>query len=163
LARADTASQAPPSLESMDLADAVRQACSDMEVMATRADVQLAAQIPGTCPFRGDPELIRRLLVILLDNAIKYTPGGGRVSVDFGLNERFASISIWDTGEGIPEEDLPRIFDRFYRTSKDRSRQTGGAGLGLAIARSIVDRHAGEITMESQLGAGSNVFVRFPL
>lgn len=162
LARADDGAPGA-ALESMDLADTMRQACSDMEVMAAHAGVSITSTLPAACPYRGDPDAIRRLIAILLDNAIKYTPEAGSISTNLEIASSIAVISIRDTGVGIPAEDLPRIFDRFYRTSKDRSRQTGGAGLGLAIARSIVGAHGGEITMESEPGSGSTVRLRLPL
>ena len=115
------------------------------------------------CPYHGDPEAIAALISILLDNAIKYTPRAGDIRANLETDDCVAVISIRDTGVGVSAEDLPRIFDRFYRTSKDRSRQTGGAGLGLSIAQSIVSRHGGEISMESKPYAGSVVRVRLPL
>ena len=111
----------------------------------------------------GDTDRLRELLVILLDNAIRYTPAGGeiRVGLTHGPGPEVA-LSVADTGIGIAPEDLPHIFERFYRADKARSRATGGTGLGLAIARWIVEAHGGRIEVESHLGQGSRFTVRLP-
>lgn len=115
-------------------------------------------------PVMGDADRLRELLVILLDNAIRYTPAGGEIRV--GLRHtpgQEVALSVADTGIGIAPEDLPHIFERFYRADKARSRATGGTGLGLAIARWIVEAHGGRIEVESQLGRGSRFTVRLPV
>ena len=161
LARADNHT-AVAAFEPVDLAAIVFHSCEEMKVIADEAGVDLISDLPEVCSLRGDPESLQRLILILLDNAIKYTPREGTIRVGIELDETHALVSVRDTGVGIPAEDLPKIFDRFYRTSKDRSRQTGGAGLGLAIARSIVEPHAGDITIESEVGKGTMVRVRLP-
>jgi signal transduction histidine kinase len=119
----------------------------------------------------GDPEAIRRLLLVLLDNAIKYTGAGGEVAVSMRIEEDFekescgkrsAIVEVRDTGNGIGAEDLPRIFDRFYRISADRSRKSGGAGLGLSIAKWLASQHGGDIVAESAAGKGSIFRVTLP-
>ena len=166
LARADDRSPEMVT-EVMDLAYAIREASSDMEVMARRRDLTLEARIPASCRILGDYEAIRRLISILLDNAIKFTPSGGDILVTLEIDDSFgrktAVIRVRDTGVGISSDDLPRVFDRFYRTSKDRSRETGGAGLGLSIAQSIVTRHGGEIFAESAVGKGTTFQVQLPV
>ncbi|HEY8498430.1 MAG TPA: HAMP domain-containing sensor histidine kinase, partial [Limnochordales bacterium] len=115
-------------------------------------------------PVMGDADRLRELLVILLDNAIRYTPAGGEIRV--GLRHtpgQEVALSVADTGIGIAPEDLPHIFERFYRADKARSRATGGTGLGLAIARWIVEAHGGRIEVESQPGRGSRFTVRLPV
>jgi len=99
----------------------------------------------------------------LLDNAIKYTPTGGHVSVRVGHDGHAAVLQVEDTGPGIAPEHLPRIFDRFYRADKARSRAAGGTGLGLTIAKLLVDAHGGELSLYSQLGHGTTASVRLPL
>ncbi|NJR47986.1 MAG: cell wall metabolism sensor histidine kinase WalK [Hyellaceae cyanobacterium CSU_1_1] len=89
------------------------------------------------------------------NNAYKYTPAGGKVGLTLSLKSRQGIISIEDNGIGIPPDDLPRIFDRFYRVDIARSRETGGFGLGLAIAKQIIQAHNGQITVESSLGKGT--------
>jgi len=103
----------------------------------------------------GDPELLRQVFDNLLDNAIKYTPRGGQVSVHAVVKHEQILIEVRDTGEGIPSEALPRVFDRFFRADPSRSRRTGGTGLGLSIAKSIVESHGGSIDVQSTLDAGS--------
>jgi heavy metal sensor kinase len=110
-----------------------------------------------------DPMAIRRLLLILLDNAIKFTPSGGHVDISLNCSEGAASITVRDSGIGVEAQDIPRLFDRFYRGEKSRSRKYGGTGLGLAMAKWIVDLHGGAITVESQVNCGSRFAVRLPL
>ncbi|TVY09696.1 sensor histidine kinase [Paenibacillus cremeus] len=111
-----------------------------------------------------DQERIRQLLVILLDNAIKYTPEGGAVSLALEQDDAAGGcrIAVEDTGIGIPSEQKQHIFERFFRSDKARSRQEGGAGLGLSIAKWIVDAHGGKISVESELGKGSRFTVELP-
>jgi signal transduction histidine kinase len=106
---------------------------------------------------------LRRALLILLDNAVKYTPKDGSIRMDLQTNDRFAVVSVMDTGIGIAKTDLPHIFDRFWRADKARSREEGGAGLGLSIAKWIIEMHGGSIQVKSELGKGSTVDVRVPL
>ena len=106
---------------------------------------------------------MRQLFLNILDNAIRYTPSGGNVSSSLERKNGNALVSITDTGVGIPAEELPFIFDRFYRVDKARSRADGGLGLGLAIASSIARLHGGQIEVESQVGKGSTFRVLLPL
>jgi two-component system phosphate regulon sensor histidine kinase PhoR len=105
----------------------------------------------------GDPKLLRQVSVNLVDNAIKYNKEGGRVWVDGVVEGGTACISVNDTGFGIPSDHLDRIFERFYRVDKGRSRQQGGTGLGLSIVKHIIDRHEGKIWAESEFGEGSSI------
>jgi len=166
LARADSGADSII-LKPVDLAEAVREACAEARVLAEARQVGLHIELPSDCLFLGDDHALRRLFLILLDNAIKYThPGGAtrvRMAIDDSMPGRNAIVEVRDTGVGISPEDLPHIFERFYRASKDRSRTTGGVGLGLSIAQWIVARHGGEILVESAPGAGSVFHVRLPL
>jgi heavy metal sensor kinase len=110
----------------------------------------------------GEPAALGRLVGILADNAAKYTPAPGEVRVTLRVIDSTAEIEMADTGMGISADDLPRVFDRFYRADKARSRESGGAGLGLSIARWIVDRHGGRITIASEAGRGCRVRVQLP-
>jgi signal transduction histidine kinase len=103
------------------------------------------------------------LFFILIDNAIKYTPEGGSVAVRLSASDGYAVASVTDSGIGIAPEDIPRIFDRFWRADKVRSRGMGGAGLGLSIARWIVTRHQGAIDVRSSPGKGTTFTVSLPL
>jgi len=110
----------------------------------------------------GDAHRLKQMVWILIHNAIKFTPGGGEIKITLQDMDDRVYFTIKDTGIGIPEQDLPKIFDRFYRVDKARSRQDGGSGLGLAICKYIVDRHQGTIDVESKLGEGAKFKVRFP-
>lgn len=110
----------------------------------------------------GDADRLKQLFLNLMDNAIKYTPSGGTVTLSFAREGTWARVAIADTGIGIPAADLPKIFDRFYRVDKARSREKGGTGLGLAICKWIVDAHGGRIEAKSQVGKGSVFTVWLP-
>lgn len=112
---------------------------------------------------QGDPDRLKQLLMNLVDNAIKYTPSGGTVTLSLDRDSQWVRIAVQDTGTGIPAADLPRIFDRFYRVDKARSRDKGGTGLGLAIAQWIALAHAGRIEVKSEVGKGSIFTLWLPL
>ncbi len=142
------------------VADCVRAA----QVLAMQKGLRLTIDgAPRAVTVDGDDEMLKRMLLNLLDNAVKYTPPGGRISVALGSQNGEARIVVTDTGIGIPVADQPRIFDRFYRVDKARSRALGGAGLGLSIARWIVEGHAGSLSVESAVGRGSSFTVELPL
>jgi two-component system sensor histidine kinase CiaH len=126
-------------------------------------NIDIYSTVEKQIPFLGDEERIRQLLVILLDNAIKYTPEQGKITVTCRQQRNFVEIIIEDTGIGISKQDLPLIFDRFYRGDKVRSRSGGGYGLGLSIAKWIVEAHKGKVRVESQLGKGTRFILTFPL
>lgn len=112
---------------------------------------------------KGDPDLLRGMAVELVDNALRYTPAGGSVTLSLTTRGGEALFSVTDTGMGIEAEALPFIFDRFYRADRARSRQSGGTGLGLSIVRRIVEQHGGRVEVESQVGVGSRFTVYLPL
>jgi len=112
--------------------------------------------------INGDEQLIKQLLRIIMDNSIKYTESGGKISIDSRAVDDFVEITITDTGIGIAKEDLNNIFDRFYRADKSRNRESGGTGLGLSIAKWIVDSHLGEIEVESKLNQGTKIIIKLP-
>jgi signal transduction histidine kinase len=99
----------------------------------------------------------------LIDNAVRYTPSGGRVDVSVSAEDGQVVLRVADTGMGIPQRDLSRVFERFYRVDRARSRETGGTGLGLAIVRHVAENHGGEVTVQSELSAGSTFVVRLPV
>lgn len=121
------------------------------------------AQIQEGVKCVADGAMIKECLRVLCDNALKYTPEGGSVTIGLKAEEGWAYVSVTDTGVGISEEDLPHVFDRFYRAEESRSRSTGGTGLGLAIAAWIAARHAGRIDVTSRPGLGSRFTLAFPL
>jgi two-component system sensor histidine kinase SenX3 len=111
---------------------------------------------------RGDETQLTSMFTNLVDNAVKYTAPGGRVEVTGGFEDSEIVIRVSDTGIGIPEGKLPRIFERFYRVDKARSKETGGTGLGLSIVKHVAENHGGRVTVESTLGEGSTFTVYLP-
>jgi len=154
LARADAGADRL-AFANMDLAECAREACSAVRVLAEVKHLSFDTELPESCPIAGDYGALRRMFLILLDNAVKYTADGGSIRVTVRSEDGTAIVEVRDTGVGIPAEDLPHIFERFYRADKQRSRDSGGAGLGLSIAQWIALRHGGGITAESAPGAGS--------
>ncbi|MBN1675126.1 MAG: HAMP domain-containing protein [Kiritimatiellae bacterium] len=123
----------------------------------------LRSEIPAELPaIRADEDRMSQVLLNLLDNAVKYTPAGGTVTVSAESDAQFVRIRVADTGIGIPAKDLDRIFERFYRVDKARSRELGGTGLGLSIVKHIVQAHEGQVAVESTLGKGSTFSVSIP-
>ena len=133
-----------------------------MRHQAERSKVELKLECPSTLPLvQADPERIEQVMLNLIHNAIKHTPPGGSITVSGEVIDTELVIKVHDTGEGISEKDLPRIFERFYKT--DQARSSGGTGLGLAIAKHIVEAHQGRIWVESLAGQGSTFFIALPL
>ena len=150
--------------ERVSLNDAVKDCARAAQVLATRKGVRLTTENnSSSIQLSGDKELITRMILNLLDNAVKYTPTGGEISLALTRQNGNAEIVVRDTGIGIPEVDRQRIFDRFYRVDKARSRALGGAGLGLSIVRWIVELHGGQIHISSSPGRGSTFTVDLPL
>jgi heavy metal sensor kinase len=163
LARAD-AGQVALHREDIDLGGVVANAVDHVRPEAERAGVSLRLDPGKDVRVKADPDLILQLMLNLLDNAVKYTGDEkGSVAVSWRESGPFAELSVTDDGPGIPEEHLPRIFDRFYRVDKARSRADGGAGLGLSISRWIAEAHGGGIHAESAEGKGTRFTVRLPL
>ncbi len=125
--------------------------------------VKLAIRDLDQAATQGDPDRLKQLLLILVDNALKYTPPGGEVALSLNREGGLAVLKVADTGIGIAPEDLPHIFERFYRADKARARDQAGTGLGLSIAKWIVERHGGQIEVDSVPGQGSTFTVRLPL
>jgi len=150
--------------EELSLNEMVRDCVRAAQVLALRKGVRLETMndsAPLVC--NGDEELLKRMILNLLDNAVKYTPKGGEILVALARENGIARILVRDTGVGIPESDQLRVFDRFYRVDKARSRELGGAGLGLSIVRWIVEAHEGKISIDSTPGRGSEFTVELPL
>lgn len=165
LARAD-AGELPVAREALYLDDLAANAVEGVRALAERKGVALEVGEFEEAAIVGDPTLVRRLLLIVLDNAIKYTPAGGRVHLDVTTRNGRRSVVVSDTGIGIPEEQLSHVFERFYRGEPAR-REAEGAGLGLAIARWITDLHGAAIEIASGdgdglEGGGTRVTLTFP-
>jgi signal transduction histidine kinase len=160
LARAD-AGERLLRREPLFLDDIALDAAGAARVVAQQRGVALEVRDFAEAPIHADHALVRQLLMIVLDNAIKFTPTGGRVVMDVAARNGHATAVIEDSGPGIPREQLPRVFERFYRGDPSRGR-ADGAGLGLAIARWITEAHGAEIALDSEPGRGTRVTIAFP-
>jgi signal transduction histidine kinase len=162
LARADSGREVVE-WSSADMVSIVRSAVEQGEKLARNRGLSFSVQLPqAPVEIQADTDALRRALLILIDNAVKYTPAGGAVKVGLELADGLAVVSVSDTGIGIAEADIPHIFDRFWRADKARSREHGGAGLGLSIAKWIVAQHGGSIDVQSSPGEGSVFRLRIP-
>jgi signal transduction histidine kinase len=147
-----------------DVAKLVRQAVSPWQPKMAAKEISLSLDLPdGLPPVKIDWQRVNQVLHNLFENAVAYTPQGGSISVAASELDGWVEVSVADTGEGIPAEDLPNIFERFYRVDKSRARVTGGSGLGLTIARRLIEAHGGRITVESKLGKGSCFSFTLPI
>jgi signal transduction histidine kinase len=139
-----------------DISKLISDTVTNSRPKATAKGLKLAVDLPNQLPLLNiDAHWIKQVLGNLLDNAIEHTNKGGRITVTANEQDKMVSISVSDNGEGIPAEDLPLIFERFYRVDKSRARTTGGSGLGLTIAKRLVEAHGGTITATSEVGKGS--------
>lgn len=161
LARAE-AGEVPIAEAPVDIAAVATSVVEQIEPVAAARDITLTSAVSAPARVKGDAGWLGRLLLILLDNAIKFTPDGGRVSVTLTQADGFVLVAVIDSGIGITPDARPHLFERFYRGDAARGRQTEGAGLGLALARWIADRHHATITVASEPGEGSTFTVRLP-
>lgn len=148
--------------ESIDLNEMVKDCVRAAKVLAARKNLEMRLTETKQLILTGDEYLLKRMVLNLLDNAVKYTPEGGKIWVELSGRNGHAQVVVHDTGIGISEKDRPRVFDRFYRVDKARSRAQGGAGLGLSIVHWIVEAHGGTVTVESSSGKGSAFTVKLP-
>lgn len=154
--------RAPLQKRSTTLCEIIQPAVDRMRLQAERAGLTLESYCPTDLPsIQADVDRIQQVLMNLLHNAVKFTPPGGHIEVNAHQEGNQVELEIRDTGVGIPETDLPRIFERFYKA--DRARSGGGTGLGLSIARHIIEAHGGKIWAESQPGEGSSFFFTLPI
>jgi two-component system OmpR family sensor kinase/two-component system sensor histidine kinase BaeS len=145
--------------EPTDLATLTSETVASFRVQADAAGIELSAEVSADAPMLElDPARIRQVLENLIANALRYTPRGGTVRVEYSCNATHVTVSVSDTGAGIPPDDLPHIFERFYK-----ARDSRGAGLGLAIAKNLIAAHAGEMFAQSELGKGTTIRFRLPL
>jgi heavy metal sensor kinase len=159
LARAD-AGHVQLRVEELYLNDLLAECCRSVQPLAAGSDIELTCSATEDVPFCGDEELLRRMVVNLLDNAIRYTPAGGKVSANLEAIGSDIRIRVADTGVGIPAEASKHVFERFFRADQARSRQNGGFGLGLAIVKWIAESHHGAVELTSQPGSGTTFTVR---
>jgi two-component system phosphate regulon sensor histidine kinase PhoR len=151
-----------PTMEHVRLDRIVTEEIHRLRQQAAEGGVELEVEA-GPVSVRGSSKDLALLVRNLLENAVRYSPEGGRVTVMLSKNSEHVVLAVEDTGIGIPSRDLPRIFERFYRVDRARSRETGGTGLGLSIARHVVEQHGGWIQAQSELGGGSEFTVTLPL
>lgn len=155
LARGDSGRETVE-FKSIDLNPLLRDLIEQAAPVAAAKDLRLALHLETSALMvKGEEAKLQQLLLILLDNAIKYTPSGGSVSVEASEDDKHVSVTFTDTGVGIGADDLPRVFERFWRADKVRSRDAGGTGLGLAIAKQIASEHGATLSVESEVGRGS--------
>jgi signal transduction histidine kinase len=163
LSLADTG-RLPVQLGAVRAQDQIAAIVESMRPRAEELGISLAISAPDALPeIEADERRLRQVIVNLAQNALAYTPAGGRISILAGPVDGMLEITVADTGSGISAEDQERIFERFYRVDPARARSTGGAGLGLTIARELVYAMHGQIGVNSHLGAGSRFWVRLPL
>lgn len=162
LARAETGQQSLRKQE-LYLDDLVTTCCRSAQSLARAKDIQLMCSVDEDMSFHGDEELLKRMALNLVQNAIHYTPSGGSVSVELTRHDGFGCLTVSDNGIGIPAESVDRVFDRFYRVGEARTRADGGSGLGLSIVKLTAESHGGSVAVTSQLGEGSTFTVRLPL
>ena len=162
LARSDAGSE-QLNIQDVDVAALLAELGQDLEALAQEKDLTLSFGPMDGLTVRGDRVRLRQLFMNILDNALRYTPGGGTIAGSVVRRDGQAVVSVTDTGIGIPEEHLPFIFDRFYRVDKARTNREGGTGLGLSIATSIARMHGGTIEVESAVGTGTTFRILLPL
>ncbi|VEP18618.1 Two-component sensor histidine kinase [Hyella patelloides LEGE 07179] len=163
----------PQDITKTDVVELLNSLANQYQVLAAEKGLDFQLNLPTTSQKTygdrnmptsyADRDLLQQAIHNLLDNAVKYTPSGGMVALTLEVKPRRILITVQDTGIGIPASDLPHIFDRFYRVDKARTRQTGGFGLGLAIAQQIIEAHNGKITVESKAGKGTKFQICLPL
>jgi two-component system sensor histidine kinase CiaH len=161
LARSDS-NQLQIQSSTIALDSLLSEVIDQFRLLADTQEIEIITDLHPPLTLWGDEGRIRQLLIILLDNALKYTPSSGRIEVSGRYQSNSVYISISDSGCGIAEDELPHIFERFYRGDKVRSRTQGGTGLGLSIAQWIVDAHGGVIRVHSKVNAGTKVELLFP-
>ncbi|RXS91865.1 GHKL domain-containing protein [Geobacillus sp. PK12] len=132
-----------------NISNAIHDVILSMEAAVTDKHIQLTCSIEPDVMIKSDPERIKQVIAILFENAIKYTNENGKIDLSLMKSKRHIVFSIKNTGKGIGKQDLPRIFDRFYRADPSRTQETDGYGLGLSIAKAIIERLGGEIRAES--------------
>ncbi|NBV20806.1 MAG: HAMP domain-containing protein [Proteobacteria bacterium] len=161
LSRLD-AGEAQSEWKQVDLARLAATTAEQMSLLAEDKGITIKCESPGEVMVQGDSGRLKQVIVNLLDNAIKYTPPGGCVTVCTGARDGTAALDVADTGVGIPAAAIPRVFDRFFRVDKARSRAEGGAGIGLSIVKAIMTAHGGNVSVESEEHQGTRFHIRLP-
>jgi signal transduction histidine kinase len=152
-----------PRPESIPVADVAAEVFGRVSAAANEKSIALDKTIePGGETIYADRTALEQILLNLIENAIRHTATGGRISIQTKREGGGVSLAVDDTGSGIPPEHLPRIFERFYRADSGRSREAGGTGLGLAIVRHLVEAHGGNVSADSVVGVGTTIRIFFP-
>jgi len=147
-----------------NITDLVKQAVTPWQPQLTAGEICLSLELPDNLPLVNiDWQRVNQVLHNILKNAVAHTPKGGTINVAASVRGKWVEVSVSDTGEGIPAEDLPHIFERFYRVDKSRARATGGSGLGLTIAKRLIEAHGGTISVQSKVGEGSRFSFTLPV
>jgi len=142
--------------EILPLAELIQTAIESLRPVSDLKEQVIETRLPSDLPtIIGDSQKIFQVMVNLLNNAVHYTPAKGRITIEAKSVEKGVEAIVSDTGIGIPAEELPRIFERFYRVDKGRSREQGGTGLGLSIVKHIIESHGGRVSVQSEIGRGS--------
>ena len=150
-------------VETLDVGELVQTAVRRMAPLARERDVSIRRRIPDSAvTIQGDEDKLQQALTNLVDNGLRHAPAGGNVVVEAGHINGMAFLAVSDDGPGIPADELPNLFDRFWRGDKSRSRGGGGSGLGLAIVQQIVLLHGGEVVVESPPAGGSRFIISLP-
>lgn len=150
-------------IEEVNLDSFINRIIRKFQGIAKDNEINISANISEEVThFSFDPDRIEQVLTNLIDNAIRHTPKGGYVELTVIRNEKGIHMEVKDSGSGIPEEDLPFVFERFYKADKARTRGRSGTGLGLAIAKNIIDAHHGHISVQSKLGQGTTFSFSLP-
>lgn len=149
-------------LRELDVGEVAREAAGHLAHRHRHADVEVVVDFPGPCPLRADRRRLEQILVNLVDNGIKFNRKGGRVRVHGERAPGVVRVVVEDTGDGIPADAQEKVFHRFFRVDKARSREVGGTGLGLAIVKHLMRLHGGRVVLESELGRGSRFTLEFP-
>jgi signal transduction histidine kinase len=148
--------------EEFDVGEVVQQCCEIARAIAEDKNITIEERVQPGLLVRGSALHLRRVVLNLTDNAIRYSPPDSTVAVDMRFDGEFAAVSVRDEGSGISKEDPPRIFEPFFRADRARARETGGSGLGLAIAEQVVRAHRGRIAVESELHKGTTFTLYVP-
>ena len=147
-----------------DLGELSKKCAEKFEIEVKKKKQKMECLVTADVPLvYADKEGIERAIINIISNSVKYTSEGGRIDVFVGFVHSDAYVKIKDNGIGIPQEDLDRIFERFYRVDKARTRQSGGTGLGLSIAKEIIEKNKGSINIKSQVGKGTEVILKIPV
>jgi len=163
LAQLDSRRRSQP-METFALEHAVERTLRSLALTAKEKDIQIHTHFPDDMPsMTGYRPGVEQIVLNIVSNAVKYTPRGGEVSLTAAVEKANVTLAVKDNGPGIPEADMPRIFERFYRVEKGRSRETGGTGLGLGLAREMAREAGGDLTLESVFGEGTTVVITLPL